>query len=195
MTDDKGGTDIQASRKQITPAEYFSKHEQACSPAVLFCSKFRTMRDAWMSDDVKIQWMLWAVGRLRYPDRGIIDFVNGCLDVTRTHADTARRAADERDYLQAYKNAVHWSNFCLNEMRNCVAKIEYSLRYPALPCHARIDASEHAYVVSEAAITCAYVVYGAGDNGFDGAAHIARISECKRQRDHLRKLFKDMFIE
>lgn len=47
----------------ITPHIYFSVETRACLPAYNFCHKFPTMRDAWLSDAVEVEWMTWAVCR------------------------------------------------------------------------------------------------------------------------------------
>ena len=62
----------------MTPAEYFAKHPTACEPAQDFCARFPTMREAWMSPDVDVAYMLWALGREEANRPGIVEFAKWC---------------------------------------------------------------------------------------------------------------------
>ena len=157
----------------ITPEEYFAEHPTACKEAVLFCRVFSTMRAAWLSDRVRVSYMLWALGRHPEHMASVLQFAAECVK----RADGYAAATPEHLILGAAHNAARCAAHCAGLARVYFEEGAYG------------DAADAAADTAANAVFAAYIARNASsvpDNADDGERSI--------QRDALRRMFPQMFL-
>ena len=93
----------------MSQEEYFAKHTSACNPARAFCAKFQTMRDAWLSNECEVPWMMLAIRKTNSFKPQMVEFAKFCADQARNFANSAprsTRAAAAADAAAAYAAAA-----------------------------------------------------------------------------------------